>query len=114
MGKDSQWRPVRESGGAFPGGTGGKEPTCQCRRHKRCGFSPWVGKILWSRTWEPTAVCLPGEPSWTEEPGGYSPWGCREDPAEVMSTHTREGVADREGEAGQQRCELWGVARQQL
>ena len=29
----------------FPGGTSGKEPTCQCRRHKRCGFDPWVGKI---------------------------------------------------------------------
>ena len=22
----------------FPGGTSGKEPTCQCTRHKRCGF----------------------------------------------------------------------------
>ena len=30
-------------------GTGGKEPACQCRRHKRRGFDPWVGKILWSR-----------------------------------------------------------------
>ena len=29
----------------FPGGTGGKEPTCQCRRHKRHRFNPWVGKI---------------------------------------------------------------------
>ena len=29
----------------FPGGTGGKEPTCQCRRHKRHRFHPWVGKI---------------------------------------------------------------------
>ena len=29
----------------FPGGTGGKEPTCQCRRRKRRGFDPWVGKI---------------------------------------------------------------------
>ena len=28
--------------GAFPGGASGKEPTCQCRRHKRCGFNPWV------------------------------------------------------------------------
>jgi len=26
----------------------GKEPTCQCRRCKRCMFSPWVGKIPWS------------------------------------------------------------------
>ena len=26
----------------FPGGASGKEPVCQCRRHKRCGFDPWV------------------------------------------------------------------------
>ena len=29
----------------FPGGTSGKEPACQCRRHKRHGFSLWLGKI---------------------------------------------------------------------
>ena len=29
----------------FPGGASGKEPTCQCRRHKRCRFNSWVGKI---------------------------------------------------------------------
>ena len=23
----------------------GKEPACQCRRHERLGFNPWVGKI---------------------------------------------------------------------
>ena len=28
----------------FPGGTSGKEPACQCRRHKRRGFDPWVRK----------------------------------------------------------------------
>ena len=33
----------------FPGGTSGKEPTCQCRRHKRHWFEPWVGKIPWRR-----------------------------------------------------------------
>ena len=26
-----------------------KEPTCQCRRHKRHGFDPWVGTIPWRR-----------------------------------------------------------------
>ena len=26
----------------FPGGAGGKEPACQCRRHKRHGFDPRV------------------------------------------------------------------------
>jgi len=29
-------------------GTGGKEPTCQCRRHKKHRFDPWVRKIPWS------------------------------------------------------------------
>ena len=33
----------------FPGRAGGKEPACQCRRPKRPGFDPWVGKIPWSR-----------------------------------------------------------------
>ena len=28
----------------FPGGTCGKEPTCQCRRHKRLGLDPWWGR----------------------------------------------------------------------
>ena len=29
----------------FLGGTSGKEPTCQCERHKRHRFNPWVGTI---------------------------------------------------------------------
>ena len=29
----------------FPGGASGKKPTCQCRRHERCGFDSCVGKI---------------------------------------------------------------------
>ena len=29
----------------FPGGASGKESACQCRRHKRHGFKPWVWKI---------------------------------------------------------------------
>ena len=46
---------------SFPGGASGKEPTCQCSGHKRCGFDPWVGKIPWRRAWQPTPVFLPGE-----------------------------------------------------
>ena len=45
----------------FPGGASGKAPACQCRRHKRCEFNPWVKKILWRRGWQPTAVFSPGE-----------------------------------------------------
>ena len=25
---------------SFLGGASGKEPACQCRRYKRCGFNP--------------------------------------------------------------------------
>ena len=37
-----------------------KEPACQCRRRKRRRFDAWVGKIAWSRKWQPTPVFLPG------------------------------------------------------
>ena len=46
----------------FPGGTSGKEPTCQWGRHKRHGFDPWVRKIPWRRVWQPIPVFLLGEP----------------------------------------------------
>ena len=57
----------------FPGFTSGKEPACQCRRIKRRGFDLWVWKIPWKRAWQPLSIFLPGEPPWTEEPGGLQP-----------------------------------------
>ena len=48
----------------FSGGASGKEPACQCRRHKRCRFNPCVGKIPWRKAWQPTPVFLPGESHW--------------------------------------------------
>ena len=62
----------------FPGGASGKEPACQCRRHKRSGFDPWVGKIPWRRAWQPTPVFLPGESHRQRSPVGCSSWGCKE------------------------------------
>ena len=53
----------------FPDGASGKEPTCQHRRLKGFRFDPWVGTIPWRRKWQPTPVFLPGESSWTGEPG---------------------------------------------
>ena len=52
----------------------GKEATRQCRRHKRCGFSPWVWKILWRRKWQPTLVFLPGKFHGQRSLAGYSLW----------------------------------------
>ena len=45
----------------FPGGARGEDPACQCRRHKRCEFDLWVGKIPWRRAWLPTPVFLSAE-----------------------------------------------------
>ena len=45
----------------FPHGASGKESACQCRRHRRCRFDPWIGKIPWRRKWQPTPVFLPGK-----------------------------------------------------
>ena len=38
----------------------GKEYACQCRRHRRRGFDPWVKKIPWMRKWQFTPIFLPG------------------------------------------------------
>ena len=61
----------------FLGGSGGKEPACQCRRHKRCRFSPWVGKFIWRREWWPTLVFLLGEFHGQRSLVGYSPQDCK-------------------------------------
>ena len=60
----------------FPGGCSfpGKETAYHCRRHKRTGFSPWVGKIPWSRAWQPTPVFLLGESHGQRSLTGCSPW----------------------------------------
>ena len=55
----------------------GKESACQCRRHERCGFDPWVGMIPWSGKWQPTPVFLPGESHGQGSLVGYSPQGCK-------------------------------------
>ena len=39
----------------------GKESACQCKRHERHGFNPWVKKIPSRREWQPTPGFLPGE-----------------------------------------------------
>ena len=34
-----------------------KESTCQCNRHRRCEFDPWVAKIPWRRKWQLQYSC---------------------------------------------------------
>ena len=62
----------------LPGGPSDKEPTCQCRKRRRLGLHPWVGKIPWRGAWHPTPVLLPGESHAQRSLAGYSPWSCKE------------------------------------
>ena len=57
---------------SFPGITSGKESACQCRKHKRHGFNPWVGKIPCMAL---TPLYLPEESPWLEEPDGLQSIG---------------------------------------
>ena len=63
-----------------------KTPTCQYRRCQRCRFDPWVGKIPWRRSWQPTPVFLPGELHGQSSLAGYSPWDHEE-----LDTSERKG-----------------------
>ena len=72
----------------------GKESTCQCRRH---GFNPWVGKILWSRKWQPTTIFLPGKFHVRQNLVGYSPQGCKE---LDMTEHARMEYVSRRKKTG--------------
>ena len=38
-----------------------KNLLANARDVKKGGFNPWVGKIPWSRAWQPTPVLLPGK-----------------------------------------------------
>ena len=55
------------------GGTSGKEPACRRRRRRRREFNPWVRKIPWRRTWQPTPIFLPAESHGQRSLAGYSP-----------------------------------------
>ena len=72
----------------FPGGTNGKEPACQHRRHKSCKFDPWVRKIPRRRAWQHTPVFLPEESHGQRSLAGYNPQGCKElDMIKLLSMH---------------------------
>ena len=76
--------------GGFPGGTSGKEDSCQCRRRKRHRFDPWVGKIPLEKEMATQSSIFAWRIPWTEEPGGYRPCGCKErNTAEQLSTQPK-------------------------
>ena len=64
----------------------------QCRR-LRPGFDPWIGKIPWSRKWQPAPVFLPGEFHGQRSLVGCSPWGHRESDTAEHTITAEEGEA---------------------
>ena len=88
----------------FPGGGRGKEPVCQCRRHKGRGFSPWVGKTPWKKAWHPTLVLLPGESHGQEHGGLQSMTSQRIDTTEATEHTHMHGWVQRITFHGQ-KCE---------
>ena len=62
----------------FPGGAVVKNPPAKCRRCKKPGFDPWVGKIPCSRKWQSTPVLLPGKSHRQRSLATYSLWSHKE------------------------------------
>ena len=73
----------------LPVDTSSKEPICQCRRHKRLQFDPWVRKIPWRRAWQPIPVFLPGESHGQRRLADYSPQGRKESDTTDATQHAR-------------------------
>ena len=71
----------------FSGGASGKESACPCRRCKRRGFDPRVGKIPWRRAGQPTPVFLPGESHGHRSLAGYSSELQSQTQQKRLSTH---------------------------
>ena len=76
----------------FPGGASGKEPACQCRRHKRHWFGPRVGKIPLEEGIAIHSSILAWRSPWTKEPGGQQSIGSkrvRHDWSNLATTHAQ-------------------------
>ena len=60
----------------FQGALVVKKSACQGRGCLM--FDPWHGKVPWREEMAMHPSILAWEIPWAEEPGDYSPWGCRE------------------------------------
>ena len=68
------WERSRHSQG-LPRGHSGKESTCQCRRCRRRGFDPWVGKIPQRKKMATHSSIIAWRIPRTEEPRGLQSTG---------------------------------------
>ena len=75
MGKSPRERERVMVSWGLPQWLSGKEPACQSRRRKRCGFDAWVRKI---EEMASHSSILQGKSHGQGSLEGYSPWGCKE------------------------------------
>ena len=92
----------------FSGGARGKEPACQCRRCKRCGFSLWVRKIPWRRAWQPIPIFLSVKLHEQRSLAGYSPWGCTESEMTETTEHICMPIYAKECQGLTSKRAFWG------
>ena len=84
----------------------GKEPTCQCRRHR---FDPWARKIPWRKKWQPTPVFLSEKSHGLRSLVGSSPWGCKRVRQDLVPKQQQLPVQTRqEWEEGEEWEASWG------
>ena len=71
----------------------GKEPTCQCRRLKRCRFQSLGREDPLEEEVATRSSILAWKIPWTEKPVGSSPWGCKDlDTTDYIHTGARKGI----------------------
>ena len=117
----SYWSPIRWGLSlsafhlwAFPGGARGKETACQCRRHKRLRFDPWVRKIPWRRAWQSTPVSLPGESHKQRSLAGYSPWGSKESDTTEVIQHIHVALYTSRWSRNEETQRTWAAGHSRL
>ena len=66
-----------------------KNPPANTGRHKRRGFDPWVGKITWRLSWQPTPIFLSGESHGQTNLVGYHPQDRKESENWSDLSHTQ-------------------------
>ena len=73
----------------FPGGSVVEQPLANAGDARDAALIPWVGKIPWSRKWQPTPVFLLEKSHGQRSLAGYGPGGHKEsDTTEQLRTHT--------------------------
>ena len=73
----------------LPGRRSGKESACQCSRHTRQGFNPWVEKIPLEEEMATHSSTIAWKIPWREEPDGLQSMGSQRVRHNWGHTHTQ-------------------------